>query len=148
MWADAPAVAQRLDLDGEATDIVLALHEAAQVGLPAALVGHREVSGRALDRALNGTPLPGLVVLWLRSGPAGRRRLERYVTRLRLTAPTITGHDLRAAGVPDGPAMAVGLQAACEVRRDGPATRQAQLQAALAAIREWQRPARRAQRKG
>ena len=136
---DAPALVERLDLDGEAAGIVLSAHEAVGAPLPRILARHRSVSPVCLDRALSGADLARLLVYWLRSGPSGRRRTERYVASVQLGSADLDGHDLQAAGVSPGPAIGVGLQAARDAKLSGLAFDE-QLQAALSAVAAWRRP--------
>jgi tRNA nucleotidyltransferase (CCA-adding enzyme) len=144
--AEADAVAQRLDLGGEAAAIVRAMRRAVATRLPSVLTRREAVSGAHLDRALRAAEFAGLIVYWLRSGPLGRRRLEQHACRLWRPEAGLNGHDLRAAGAPPGPAIGVGLDAARDARLEGRAAPTDQLTAALAAIEAWRRPARGARR--
>jgi tRNA nucleotidyltransferase (CCA-adding enzyme) len=66
----------------------------------------------------------------------GAEWLDRYVSQWRDVRPSISGEDLLAAGVPQGPAVGRGLEAALEARLDGLAsTRDGELEIALAAAR-------------
>jgi hypothetical protein len=122
--------------------------EAARSPLPAVLLERGGVSGARLHRALGGIAPAGLMVHWLRSAAVGRRRLEWHVAQRRPAQAVVRGDALLAAGAPPGPAVRVGLEAAREAWLDGRVGHDEQAQAALAAIREWQRPARRARRTG
>jgi len=62
-----------------------------------------------------------------------RRSLSLYLSQLRDVRPDIDGADLLAAGVPEGPAIAVGLDVALRAKLDGKAPdRETQLRKALA----------------
>jgi tRNA nucleotidyltransferase (CCA-adding enzyme) len=64
----------------------------------------------------------------------GAEWLDRYVDEWRSVRPAVTGDDLLAAGVAEGPAVGRGLEAALRARLDdGIDDRNAQLQIALAA---------------
>jgi len=63
--------------------------------------------------------------------------LDDYVERLRHVRLEITGSDLLAAGVPEGPAIGRGLEAALRAKLDGEAAgREAELGLALAAAQD------------
>ncbi len=67
---------------------------------------------------------------------AGAEWLDRYVAELRDVRLAITGDDLLAAGVPQGPAVGRGLEAALRAKLDGEATtRERELEVALGAAR-------------
>ena len=148
LWGEAQALAARLDLDGEAADIVTEMTDAASAGVPPEIVCHRGAPTVALDEALEGCTLARLLAYWLRSGPEGKRRIERYVHDLRLQTADVNGHDLRRRGVPSGPAVGVGLRAARRAKLSGRGNTQEQIRAALAAVDEWRRPMRGAGRRG
>jgi tRNA nucleotidyltransferase (CCA-adding enzyme) len=139
-WADPLAVVERLDLDSDAAAIVLAMARAMASALPAAVAARTPLANERLDRALDGASVAVLVVYWLRSGPAARRRVERYATELRQRRAGITGHDLAEL---HGPAVGVALRAARRAGLGGKADRGAQLKAALDAVAQWRRPAKR-----
>ena len=62
---------------------------------------------------------------------------REWLMRLRTLALEITGDDLLAAGVPQGPSVGIGLAAARAALLDGEAPdRAAQLAVALAAVRQ------------
>jgi tRNA nucleotidyltransferase (CCA-adding enzyme) len=67
----------------------------------------------------------------------GAEWLDRYLLDWRHVALEIDGEDLLAAGVPEGPAVGVGLAAALARKLDGEISpgRAAELEAALAAVR-------------
>jgi tRNA nucleotidyltransferase (CCA-adding enzyme) len=145
---EAGRTSRRLDLSAEAAGALEAATEAARSPLPAVLLERGGVSGARLHRALGGIAPAGLMVHWLRSAAVGRRRLEWHVAQRRPAQAVVRGDALLAAGAPPGPAVRVGLEAAREAWLDGRVGHDEQAQAALAAIREWQRPARRARRTG
>lgn len=67
---------------------------------------------------------------------AGASWLDEYVTRLRHVELEIWGYDLLEAGIPEGPGIGRGLDAALEARLDGDiSTREEELQVALEAAR-------------
>jgi tRNA nucleotidyltransferase (CCA-adding enzyme) len=67
----------------------------------------------------------------------GARWLDDYVSRWRKVSLAIDGAELLAAGVPEGPAVGRGLQAALRAKLDGEASgREDELRVALAAARE------------
>jgi tRNA nucleotidyltransferase (CCA-adding enzyme) len=67
----------------------------------------------------------------------GAKWLDRYVGEWRDVRPSISGNDLLAAGVAQGPAIGRGLEAALQARLDGDAaTREEELETALRAARE------------
>jgi tRNA nucleotidyltransferase (CCA-adding enzyme) len=66
---------------------------------------------------------------------AGAKWLDEYADRLRHVDLEITGYDLIEAGVPEGPAIGVGLNAALAGKLDGAVTdRDGEMDAALAAV--------------
>ncbi len=66
---------------------------------------------------------------------AGAKWLDDYADRLRHVDLEITGYDLIGEGVPEGPAIGVGLNAALAAKLDGTVTdRDGEMDAALAAI--------------
>jgi tRNA nucleotidyltransferase (CCA-adding enzyme) len=77
---------------------------------------------------------PELVALAGALGPA--KAASEWLERLRHVKLEIDGHDLLAAGVPEGPALGRGLRAALSARLDGQArSREDELAAALQAAR-------------
>jgi tRNA nucleotidyltransferase (CCA-adding enzyme) len=148
LQANTEAVVRRLDLAGEAAMTCRVVHRAASADLPPELTGHGGPSSSSLDRALRQAEFGSLMVYWLRGGGVVRRRLEQYAGGLCCSRDAVDGHDLEAAGVPAGPAMRIGLQAARDVRLDGSGGRPEQLAAALAAIEGWRRPPRRTRHRG
>jgi tRNA nucleotidyltransferase (CCA-adding enzyme) len=147
-WCEAHALTARLDLDGDAAEVVREMADAASAGVQPAVVCHGGVSAAALDEALEGCTAAQLLVFWLRCGPAGRRRLERYVRELRSQTADVDGHVLRRAGVPPGPAIRAALRAARRAKLHGCSDAEQQLRAALAAAEEWRRPTRRSGSRG
>ena len=86
-----------------------------------------------IARAARGKP-PELVALAGALGPA--RKATEWLTRLRRVELEIDGRDLIAAGVPEGPQVGAGLDAALRAKLDGRAgDRAAELAEALAAAR-------------
>jgi tRNA nucleotidyltransferase (CCA-adding enzyme) len=72
---------------------------------------------------------------------AGARWLDEYAQRLRHVDLAITGYDLIEAGVPEGPAIGLGLNAALEAKLDGTVgDRDGELRVALAAAEGAERP--------
>jgi tRNA nucleotidyltransferase (CCA-adding enzyme) len=64
--------------------------------------------------------------------------LDDYVGSWRHVGLDISGEDLLAAGVPEGPAVGRGLEAALRAKLDGDVSgRDAELELALAAARDW-----------
>jgi tRNA nucleotidyltransferase (CCA-adding enzyme) len=79
-----------------------------------------------------------LATVWMARALArdarSREELARYLAELRFARPSISGRDLLAAGVPEGPRIARGLAAALRAKLDGGvAGRDEQLRAALRA---------------
>jgi tRNA nucleotidyltransferase (CCA-adding enzyme) len=67
----------------------------------------------------------------------GATWLDEYVSSWRKLELDISGEDLLAAGVPEGPAVGRGLTAALRAKLDGEVSgRDAELQLALAAARD------------
>jgi tRNA nucleotidyltransferase (CCA-adding enzyme) len=65
-----------------------------------------------------------------------RKALALYISRLRDVRPDVRGRDLLSAGIPPGPRVAAGLDAALKAKLDGRATdREGQMEAALRAAR-------------
>jgi tRNA nucleotidyltransferase (CCA-adding enzyme) len=78
--------------------------------------------------------VPGVLAL---ARAAGASWLDDYVTRLRHVELEIWGYDLLEAGIPEGPGIGRGLDAALEARLDGDiSTREEELEVALEAARE------------
>jgi len=78
--------------------------------------------------------VPGVLAL---ARAAGASWLDDYVTRLRHVELEIWGYDLLEAGIPEGPGIGRGLDAALAARLDGEiSTREEELQVALEAARE------------
>ncbi len=134
---------EHLQLDREAQSVVETMGRAANRRAPDVVTRPRHRPDECLDVALGRRPMAELLVHWLSSGPLGRQRVERSAGRLSRTSADVTGDQLIAAGVARGPAIGAGLQAARMARLSGRTDRAAQLQAALAAVCRWQRPARR-----
>ncbi len=96
--AAVEAVAERLGFPKAVKAIVRAA---------AALHAQREALTQARPSALtfrlDDAPLPAVYALYLVADDALRERLHRYAATWRHVRPRITGHDLRALGVPPGP---------------------------------------------
>jgi len=146
-WGDAEAVARRLDLDGEAAAVALAMGQGAQQSLPPEVVCHGPIPDVRLEEALCGVAPAKLVAYWLRCGAEGRRRLEREVWVLRLQDADLDGHEVQARGVAKGPAIGVALRAARRAKLERQAGSPEQVEAALAAVDEWRRPSGRRRRR-
>jgi tRNA nucleotidyltransferase (CCA-adding enzyme) len=106
-----------------------------------ALVAGDEGAARDLARADPRSPSEVVAAALGRSGAElalaralGADWLDRYVSEWRHVRPAISGDDLLAAGVPRGPAVGRGLQAALRAKLDGRAsTREQELDVALEA---------------
>jgi tRNA nucleotidyltransferase (CCA-adding enzyme) len=100
-------------------------------GLAEALLAAERPS--QIARAAVGAPAEAVAL----AGALGAERPAReWLDRLRAVALEIDGGDLLAAGVPEGPALGVGLRAALDAKLDGRAEgRPAELAAALEAAR-------------
>ena len=87
----------------------------------------------ALARALRGLPVEAVALAGARGAAAPARR---WLDELRHVGLQITGRDLLAAGVAEGPQLGQRLQAVLDMRLDGAldAGREAELRAALAAL--------------
>lgn len=86
-----------------------------------------------IAQAVQGAP-PELVAIAGSLGPAEQAR--SWLERLRHVRPDIDGDDLRAAGIPEGPAIGRALRAALVAKLDESATdREAQLACALQAAK-------------
>ena len=108
---------------------------AALSSLPRRLGRGRLLRPSTVDAACAGRATEALLsVLVASSSPGVRGALLRYLRTLRHVRLEISGKDLLASGLPPGPAVARGLEAARKARLDGRATRLGdQLRAALAA---------------
>ncbi len=101
-----------------------------------ALVAPLDRAGRpsALRAVVAGAPVEAIALAGARGAAAAARR---WLAELRHVGLDIGGEDLRAAGVPQGPAIGRGLAAALDRRLDGEAPdRDAQLTVALRVARE------------
>ena len=98
---------------------------------------------RELARAEPGSPSDAVAAALGRSGTElalaralGAEWLDRYVAEWRHVRPAISGDDLLAAGVPQGPGVGRGLRAALRAKLDGRvSTREQELEVALEAAR-------------
>jgi tRNA nucleotidyltransferase (CCA-adding enzyme) len=110
-------LAAALDPLGEAAELAAA--EPERPSQAVALVGRRDADQLILARAL------------------GAEWLDRYMAEWRQVSLEIDGADLLAAGVPEGPAVGRGLQAALRRKLDGEiGGREQELAAALEAAKE------------
>lgn len=92
----------------------------------------------AVYRTLHGVPLEVITLarVWSRQ-PEVEQRLEQYLTRLRHVRLSISGDDLRAAGVPAGPPMGEALRRTLDAVLDGEVSgRDAELAFALRLLQE------------
>lgn len=121
---------ERLAFDASARDRIAA----AAIGAPAAAMAlETAASDSAVAAALAGAP-PELAALAGALGPSARA--ADWLARLRHVQLEIDGRDLIGAGVPEGPAVGHGLQAALGAKLDGRASgREAELAEALRAAR-------------
>lgn len=124
--AEAPALTGRLAFDREETRIAVGLTDRLPVAA-SALAGLARPS--EIDAVLSGsTPEEAALIAALGAGEPVRR----WLGELRHVKLEIDGADLRAAGVPEGPAIGAGLAAARAGRLDDELmTREVQLAAAL-----------------
>lgn len=76
------------------------------------------VLGRLLDPY---SPAAIVTVATLRADDDAGRQLRRYLTAIRPLVPALTGHALRALGVPPGPVYREALAALRDRKRDDPA---------------------------
>jgi tRNA nucleotidyltransferase (CCA-adding enzyme) len=98
----------------------------------------RELAGAAVERASEAVRLaePWDPAQLLVARALGAEWLDRYASDWRHVGLEITGEDLLAAGVPEGPAIGRGLEAALSGRLDGELSgRDEELRIALAAAR-------------
>ena len=131
--ASAPEAAALLDRlafpAGDRDAIVAAATQAASLSARLEMAGQPS----EIDAAI-GDAEPGLVALAGALGPTGAAR--DWLVRLRALRLEITGDDLIAAGVREGPAIGAGLAAARAAMLDGEAPdRSSQLAVALGAAR-------------
>lgn len=129
---EAPEWAEYADRE---TAILLAVapgeHPGRLRGRAAKLTQHDPPSSPAEVQVLAHDHVPAVVAI---ARAAGAEWLDDYVARLRHVELEISGYDLIEAGVPEGPAIGRGLNAALAAKLDGRASgREAELRAALAA---------------
>jgi tRNA nucleotidyltransferase (CCA-adding enzyme) len=121
------ALAQRAPWKGE-VDAVLAVHAAATGRAPGAAGRLRDMLGSAREIAAASPSRPsdavelasgrgGIELILARA--LGAEWLDRYMTEWRDVGLEITGEDLLAAGVPEGPAVGAGLAEALRRKLDG-----------------------------
>jgi tRNA nucleotidyltransferase (CCA-adding enzyme) len=141
-------VAALLDREpwGSLVDRSLAIHAAATGHAPGPAGGLRDLRAAARELLAVDSPRPSEAVELV----AGRSEVELalaralgapwlddYLSSWRHVALEISGEDLLAAGVPEGPAIGRGLAAALRAKLDGEVSgRDAELELALAAARE------------
>jgi tRNA nucleotidyltransferase (CCA-adding enzyme) len=125
------ALLERLAFEAPVRDAILAAATRAE-----------EVSA-ALERALLPSEIAGAIasappeLVALAGALGGEHSAREWLERLRHVRLEIDGGDLLAAGVPEGPAIGRGLEAALAAKLDGRASgREAELAAALAAARD------------
>lgn len=140
-WADVHQVVRRLNLDRGAAEVVRAVVLGMTAALPPVVATWHPLSLKELDWGFKGQSWGTLVGYWLRVGPVGKRHLEQYVTLVKPKQAAITGEELRKAGVPEGPAIAVGLAGAREAALEGGHKPEEQISAAWARIADWRRAA-------
>lgn len=124
--ADAHALAGRLGFDREETRTAVALTDRLPVVASALAAAARPSE---IDAALTGSTREEAALV---AALGAAEPVRRWLGELRHTTLEIDGDDLRAAGVPEGPAIGAGLAAVRAGRLDGELmTREAQLAAAL-----------------
>jgi tRNA nucleotidyltransferase (CCA-adding enzyme) len=137
---DASArLAVRLGLRGRLSDRIAASRRGAREGLRllASLDRGEDRAPSAVAAALRGIPLEGLLWLMvLAEGEGVRRAVSRYLTAWRGVSPSLSGRDLMALGVPEGPAIGRALRDLRDARLDGEAgTREAEIAHVRAGLR-------------
>jgi tRNA nucleotidyltransferase (CCA-adding enzyme) len=141
-------VAQLLERDPwrSLVDRSLAIHAAATGHAPGPAGRLRDLRAAAGELAEVGSPRPSEAVQ-LAAGRSevelalaralGAGWLDEYLASWRHVGLEISGEDLLAAGIPEGPAVGTGLSAALRAKLDGEVSgREAELELALAAARE------------
>ncbi len=125
----APSDARLADLQFSAAERAIVRAAAAAPALDDAPRAPSE-----LARALRGLPVEAVALAGARGGPAGAAAAGRWTDDLRHVGLQITGDDLRAAGVAEGPDLGRRLQTVLDRRLDGTLAddRDAQLADALA----------------
>jgi tRNA nucleotidyltransferase (CCA-adding enzyme) len=137
---DASArLAVRLGLRGRLSDRIAASRRGAREALRllAPLDRGEDRAPSAVAAALRGIPLEGLLWLMvLAEGEGVRRAVSRYLTAWRGVSPSLSGRDLMALGVPEGPAIGRALRDLRDARLDGEAgTREAEIAHVRAGLR-------------
>jgi hypothetical protein len=127
------ALADRLGFRADERDVLAAACRAPALAQALGRAGSpSEIAAAAADLA------PEVVAIAGALGPAGLAR--SWLEELRHVRPRITGTDLLEAGIPTGPAIGIGLQAALSASLDGRAhTRDDELAEALRAARRAER---------
>ena len=97
-------------------------------------LGYETRAPSQLARQLRGLPVEAVALAGARGAPEPARR---WLDELRHVGLQITGDDLLAAGLPEGPELGRRLRAVLELRLDGALGegRDAELQAALQDLR-------------
>jgi tRNA nucleotidyltransferase (CCA-adding enzyme) len=109
-------------------------HEVAQ------RLGRGDAGISAVDALLGDLAPATVLAIWAVASPAARPGIEAWWQAATALSLAITGDDLTAAGVPQGPAIGVGLRAARLAALDGKARgRKTQLRVALAAAQHFVR---------
>jgi hypothetical protein len=113
-------------------DAIQALHD-----IPRALALAPRGRPSTIFRACHGRTTEALLCVRAQCrSPAVQSAIKRYVDHLRDVRSDIGGRDLLREGIPAGPALARGLEAALLAKLDGtPGGRRAQLRVALSAAR-------------
>jgi tRNA nucleotidyltransferase (CCA-adding enzyme) len=99
-----------------------------------AIAEGRAVPPSAVARALDPIPVEGL--LWLMAGAAddaSRRAISRFILEWRHVRPALSGRDVIALGVPEGPAVGEALRDLRDARLDGKVRGRAEEQARVTA---------------
>jgi tRNA nucleotidyltransferase/poly(A) polymerase len=95
------------------------LYEAATAArLARRLDGARWRSPSAIAEALRSCPVPVLAGAWLRGGRVARQRIQWFLREGRRVRPLLSGDDVVALGVPQGPAVGECLGALRRLRLD------------------------------
>ncbi|MBC7287393.1 MAG: CCA tRNA nucleotidyltransferase [Armatimonadetes bacterium] len=126
---------RRLGLGRELSRTCEELAEAHDAGILSRVA--RASSAAEVERWLGRLGAPTHVALWALAPQWAREKMEQWHAARR-NAVKITGRDLLAAGIPEGPAVGVGLRAAMEAALEGRAgDAESQLAAAVSAARRW-----------
>lgn len=100
---EAVHTAKRFDGPAFWTDVIIGNSKLAAI---APVLDNPDILGSEVAECLQDIPLPCVQAYISAGSPLQRRaRMVDYVNRIRFLKPEITGHDLIAAGVPEGPAV-------------------------------------------